>query len=49
MKGERKTINEDCKYYLENNEENGVVFIPKFVVERIVNQSGLEGSNNDDD
>lgn len=33
-----KTIKEDMKYYLENNEENGVVFIPKFVVEKIISR-----------
>lgn len=26
----------DLKYYLDTNEENGVVYIPKFVIERIV-------------
>ena len=29
---------EDLKYYLENNEENGVVYLPKFVIERLVNR-----------
>lgn len=27
----------DLKYYLDTNEENGVVYIPKFVIEKIVN------------
>ena len=26
----------DLKYYLDTNEENGVVYIPKFVIEKIV-------------
>lgn len=30
-------IKEDLKYYLDTNEENGVVYIPKFIVEKIVN------------
>lgn len=30
-------IQKDLKYYLDTNEENGVVYIPKFVIERIVN------------
>ena len=29
---------EDLQYYLENNEESGVVFVPKFVIEKIINQ-----------
>ena len=29
---------EDLHYYLDNNEENGVVFVPKFVIEKIINQ-----------
>ena len=29
-------INETLKYYLDVNEENGVVHIPKFIVEKIV-------------
>lgn len=32
-----KKVVEDLKYYLDTNEENGVVYIPKFVVEKIVN------------
>jgi hypothetical protein len=27
---------EDLQYYLENNEESGVVFVPKFVIEKII-------------
>jgi hypothetical protein len=30
-------IKKDLKYYLDINEENGVVYIPKFVIERMVN------------
>lgn len=26
----------DLKYYLDINEENGVIYIPKFVVEKII-------------
>ena len=29
---------EDLQYYLDNNEENGVVFVPKFAIEKIINQ-----------
>ena len=29
-------IKKDLKYYLDTNEEKGVVYIPKFVVEKIV-------------
>lgn len=29
-------IKKDLKYYLDTNEENGVVYIPKFVIEKIV-------------
>ena len=29
-------IQKDLKYYLDINEENGVVYIPKFVIEKIV-------------
>ena len=29
---------EDLHYYLDNNEENGVVFVPRFVIEKIINQ-----------
>ena len=30
-------INKTLKYYLDTNEENGFVYIPKFVIEKIVN------------
>ena len=29
-------IKDELKYYLDTNEENGVVYIPKFIVEKIV-------------
>lgn len=32
-----KTI-KDLKYYLDTNEENGVVYIPKFVIEKMVDE-----------
>ena len=28
----------DLKYYLDTNEENGVVYIPKFVIEKMVDE-----------
>ena len=28
----------NLRYYLDNNEENGVVFVPKFAIEKIANQ-----------
>lgn len=31
-------IKKTLKYYLDTNEENGVVYIPKFVIEKIVNE-----------
>ena len=34
----------DLKYYLENNEENGVVYVPRFIVEKIINNA-KEGEN----
>ena len=33
---ERDAIIKDLKYYLETNEENGVVYIPKFTIEKIL-------------
>lgn len=29
-------VKKDLKYYLNTNEENGVVYIPRFVIENIV-------------
>ena len=28
----------DLKYYLDTNEENGVVYIPKFVIEKMIDE-----------
>lgn len=28
----------ELKYYLETNEENGIVYIPKFVIEKLINR-----------
>jgi len=39
---ERDAAVEDLKYYLENNEESGVVYVPKFVVEKIIKQRGAQ-------
>lgn len=44
-----KAAVEDLKYYLEINEENGVVFIPKFAVEKIINQSGPQAEEGEAD
>lgn len=33
-----ETAIDDLKYYLENNEENGVVYVPKFAIEKIIKQ-----------
>lgn len=35
LKNQNKT-KEILKYYLDTNEENGVVYIPKFVIEKII-------------
>lgn len=35
-KQDQNKIKDDLKYYLDTNEENGVVYIPKFVIEKIV-------------
>ena len=32
-------IKKTLKYYLDTNEENGVVYIPKFVIEKIINNT----------
>lgn len=31
-----KKVIADLKYYLDTNEEDGVVYIPKFVIEKII-------------
>ena len=33
-----KKVKDDLKYYLDNNEENGVVYIPKFVINNLVKE-----------
>lgn len=30
-------LEKDLKYYLDNNEEDGVVYIPKFIIEKLLN------------
>jgi hypothetical protein len=32
-------IKKALKYYLDTNEENGVVYIPKFVIEKIISNT----------
>ena len=32
------TVIKDLKYYLDTNEENGVVYIPKFVIEKMIDE-----------
>lgn len=32
-------IKKTLKHYLDTNEENGVIYIPKFVIEKIVNNT----------
>lgn len=36
QQAEFDNIKNDLKYYLDTNEENGVVYIPKFVVEKLI-------------
>lgn len=33
-----KHIKESLEFYLDSNEENGVVYIPKFIVEKIIEE-----------
>lgn len=40
-----KKIKTDLKYYLDNNEENGVVYIPKFIIDNMLKE--LEVNEND--
>ena len=35
----QKEIKKSLKWYLDTNEENGVVYIPKFVIENIINNT----------
>ena len=37
-----KAAVEELKHYLENNEENGVVYVPKFAVEKLINRHGSQ-------
>lgn len=37
--GDLHEIKKYLKYYLDTNEENGVVYIPKFVIEKMVNDN----------
>ena len=34
-----KKVKSDLKYYLDTNEENGVVWIPKFTINNLVNET----------
>lgn len=38
-----KNIKELLESYLESNEENGVVYIPKFMVEKMIEELGNNG------
>lgn len=31
-------IKKDLKYYLDTNEENGVVYVPKFIIENMISK-----------
>lgn len=42
---EIEKIKTKLKYYLETNEENGVVYIPKFIIDNIVKE--MVGDNNE--
>lgn len=44
QKAEIKKVKSCLEFYLDNNEENGVVFIPKFVVENRIKEM-TEGEN----
>ena len=37
--GDLHEIKKDLRYYLDTNEENGVVYIPKFVVQKMVSDT----------
>ena len=39
LHNKKEEIKKDLKWYLDTNEENGVVYIPKFVIEKIVNNT----------
>lgn len=34
----QEKIKKDLKYYLDTNEENGVVYIPKFIIENMIHK-----------
>ena len=38
QKAEIERLRVDLKYYLDNNEESGVVYIPKFIVEKRIKE-----------
>ena len=38
-------IKEELTYYLNNNEENGVVYIPKFVIKKMISNKQNEGDD----
>ena len=38
QKSEIEKIKTKLKYYLETNEENGVVYIPKFIIDNLVKE-----------
>ena len=38
QKAKIEKIKADLKYYLETNEENGVVYIPKFIIDNLVKE-----------
>ena len=33
-----RDVIKDLKYYFDTNEENGVVYVPKFVIEKMINE-----------
>ena len=38
-------IKEELTHYLNNNEENGVVYIPKFVIKKMISNKQNEGDD----
>ena len=45
QKAEIEKIKKNLQYYLNTNEENGVVYIPKFVVDDLVKEITEENEN----
>ena len=46
MREATKKVKSDLKYYLDTNEENGVVWIPKFTINNLVKEmTEKEGGN----